>query len=133
MTKCGSESGKELSKTSIFFFYFVHTMTSTVAFRDRKSSVVPLKVLSYNIIDFCQFSWNRTIILTVVKGSFELLYYNIKIFKLGKEESAKVFSFVVSFVKYYRLSNAQLCLRFSSVYQRNSFKVGTLDRRSNKK
>ena len=42
-------------------------MTSTVAFRDMKSFVVPLKVSSYNIIDFCQFSWNRTIILTVAK------------------------------------------------------------------
>ena len=116
-----------------YFFYFEHTMTSTVAFRDRKSFVVPLKVLSYNNIDFCQFSWNCTIILTVVKWSFEPLYYNIRLCKLGKEKSAKVFSFVVSFVKYHRLWNAQLCLRFSAVYQRNGFKVGTLDRRSNKK
>ena len=28
--------------------------------------------------------------LTVVKGSFEFLYYNIKHFKLGKEKSADV-------------------------------------------
>ena len=38
--------------------------------------------------------------LTVVKGSFEALYYNVKLFKLGKEQSADVFSFVVSFVNH---------------------------------
>ena len=57
----------EKSSQRLLFLYFEHTMTSTVAFRDRKSFVVPLKVSSYNIIDFCQFSWDSTIILTVVK------------------------------------------------------------------
>ena len=130
MTKCGSESGKELAKTSIFFFYFEHAMISTVAFRDRKSFVVPLKVLSYNIIMSVFLESHNN--FNSSKGSFEPLYYNIKLCKLGKEKSAKAFSFVVSFVKYYRLWNAQFCLRLSAIYQRNSFKVGTLDRRSNK-
>ena len=38
--------------------------------------------------------------LTVVKGSFEPLYYNIKLCKVGKEKSAKDFSFVMFFVNY---------------------------------
>ena len=38
--------------------------------------------------------------LTVVKGSFVALYYNVRLFKLGKEQSADLFSFVVSFVNH---------------------------------
>ena len=111
MTKCGRESGKELAKTSIFFFYFEHTMISTL---DRKSFVVPpKKVSSYNIILSVFLKSHKN--FNSSKGSFEPLYYNIKLCKLGKEKIAKAFSFVVSFVKYYRLWNAQLCLRFSAV------------------
>ena len=111
MTKCGRESGKELAKTSIFFFYFEHTMISTL---DRKSFVVPSKkVSSYNIILSVFLESHKN--FNSGKGSLEPLYYNIKLCKLGKEKIAKAFSFVVSFVKYYRLWNAQLCLRFSAV------------------
>ena len=113
MTKCGRESGKELAKTSFFFFffYFEHTMISTL---DRKSFVVPpKKVSSYNIILSVFLESHKH--FNSSKGSFEPLYYNIKLCKLGKEKIAKAFSFVVSFVKYYRLWNAQLCLRFSAV------------------
>ena len=116
MTKCGRECGKELAKTSIFFFffYFEHTMISTVAFRDTKSFVVPPKKdSSYNIILSVFLESHKN--FNSSKGSFEPLYYNIKLCKLGKEKIAKAFSFVVSFVKYYRLWNAQLCLRFSAV------------------